>query len=90
MVCRIVIRLPRASFYVVTEDCSLKDQVTYTTSNLGGILVGDGQELRIRGSANVSHPVLDRGGVANGLTSVYFRHFVLDGIGSKLTLVNLK
>ena len=68
--------IPRASFYVVTENCSLS--VTTTVSS--------GEELRIKGSANVSHPVLDRGGSRTGAA---FRHFVLDGTG-KLTLVNLK
>jgi hypothetical protein len=72
---------PGASFNVVTGDCSLS--VTTTISS--------GEELRIKGSADVSHPALDRGGVANanGQTSVYAHHFVLDGTG-KLTLVNLK
>ena len=51
--------------------------------------VGNGQQLRVRGLDSLVHPVLDRGGVANGLNSVVSRHFVLTG-DAKMTLMNLE
>ena len=69
---------PGASFNVVTGDCSLS--VTTTISS--------GQELRIKGSADVSHPVLDRG-ATSGCCDVKSRHFVLTG-SAHITLMNLK
>ena len=60
-------------------DCALSTTTT----------VGDGEILRIRGQDDLDHPVLDRGGQANGATTVTDRHFVMTGT-SNLALVNLK
>ena len=62
---------------VVTASCTLG--VTTT--------VNSGEVLLVKGSGN--HPEMNRVGAANGETSVYARHFVVDGTG-KLTLINLK
>jgi hypothetical protein len=62
---------------VVTASCTLG--VTTT--------VNSNEVLLVKGSGN--HPELNRDGAANGETSVYARHFVVDGTG-KLTLMNLK
>lgn len=48
------------------------------------VSVGNGQELRIRGSDGLDHPALDRGG-----SSGTKRHFVLTGT-AKMTMINLQ
>ena len=68
-----------ATFNVVGGNCALS---THTS-------VGDGETLRVRGQDGLDHPVLDRGGAANGETTVTDRHFVMTGT-SNLALVNLK
>ena len=68
-----------STFNVVPANCALGSTIE----------VNEGEEMRVKGLDSVDHPVLDRGGAANGETSVYDRHFVLNG-ASKLTLLNLK
>jgi hypothetical protein len=68
-----------ATFNVVDGDCALSATTT----------VGDGETLRVRGKDGLDHPVLDRGGKANGEHTVTDRHFVMTGT-SNLALVNLK
>ena len=64
---------------VNVQSCSL----TKTT------VVRDKETLRIRGSNDLVHPELDRGGSSNGETDVFDRHFVVSG-QSELILKNLK
>ena len=66
------------TFVVVGESCLMSGQVN----------VGDGQQLRVRGSDGLNHPALDRGGVSSSSLVVY-RHFLLTGT-AELTLMNLQ
>ena len=68
-----------STFNVVPANCALGSTIE----------VNEGEEMRVKGLDSVDHPVLNRGGARNGETSVYDRHFVLNG-ASKLTLLNLK
>ena len=74
-----VVLVKGETFNVVDGNCSLSTTTT----------VGDGETLRVRGKDDLNHPELNRGGAANGETTVSDRHFVMTGT-SNLTLMNLK
>ena len=68
------------TFNVVGLSCSMSATVN----------VGDGEQLRIRGSDVLSHPTLNRGGVsADAGKTEYLRHFLLKGT-AKMTLMNME